>query len=446
MPPTAGNIADIEKKYLMLNPVNAVSSGVYSASAGLPLIKFDISSTDNPCFIDTSELRINGKLTAKTNAGVQLTAVDKNFYDNFTGKFSNCVETVTIASKRLNQVIERTTNYWRIPGAVHSGLHSENDLNTSFSHEGDHFSTTFLGRHNLVAWDANNKGKTFSDQLFCGCLNSGADMDISRNGFGGLTIEILLKPNVNNVFGTDASTNGVYVELSDLVLTVPMYEMRGASAKSYKKKVNTFSFNGLNSVFQTVNSSTSVIALTPGLSKVSSIFMNFMNANEIGDQRYNSCRLGNLGELRQLRFSVNGLLKPLNYRLETGEQNNNALSSSHTYTSRPMMDRNYLEALQIDRYSKVGRTSLGWNKWNSGVVNRSQTQNRGGTEPGTVEGLGILYDAMGTGEDFSQQVFSAELEVAGTSIDGTANTAQGCYMVFVNQKNVFMSASGIEVQ
>ena len=389
--------------------------------------------------------RINGKITAKKSNGANLTVTDTNFYDNFTGRFSNCVETVTIASKRLNQVIERTTNYWRIPAAVHSGLHSENDLNTSFTHEGDHYSTTFLGRHVLAAHYL-NKGKTFSDQLFCGCLNAGTDMDISRNGFGGLTIEILLKPNINTIFGFSAASDNVYVELSDLILTVPMYEMRGQAAASYTSKVNQYSFNGLNSVFQTVNSSTSVIALTPGLSKVSSVFMNFMNTNEIGNQLYNSCRLGNLGQLRQVRFSVNGLLKPLNYRLETTEENNDSLSSTHTYRSRPMSDRNYLEALQINRYSNVGRTSLGWNKWNSGVVNRSQTQNRDGTEPGTVEGLGVLYDALGTGEDMSQQVFSTEIEVDGADIDGTAATAQGCYMVFVNQKNVFMSASGIEVQ
>ena len=41
----------------MLNPVNAVSSGVYSSNSGLPLIKFDISSTDNPCFIDTENFK-----------------------------------------------------------------------------------------------------------------------------------------------------------------------------------------------------------------------------------------------------------------------------------------------------------------------------------------------------------------------------------------------------
>ena len=37
----SNNLADITRVNLQLNPVNATSSGEYSPSAGLPLIKFD---------------------------------------------------------------------------------------------------------------------------------------------------------------------------------------------------------------------------------------------------------------------------------------------------------------------------------------------------------------------------------------------------------------------
>ena len=95
-------------------------------------------------------------------------------------------------------------------------------------------------------------------------------------------------------------------------------------------KVSQFEFNSLSSIFQVINSSTSVVSLTPGFSRVSSIFMNFINTNEIGDQRYNSCRLGNIGEVRELRFSKNGQLYPISFRLETDEQQNAVLSNNNT--------------------------------------------------------------------------------------------------------------------
>ena len=53
-------------------------------------------------------------------------------------------------------------------------------------------------------------------------------------------------------------------------------------------------------IFQTLNSSGTVIAVTPGLSRVSSVFMNALNTNEIGSQLYNPNRLSNMGELREL--------------------------------------------------------------------------------------------------------------------------------------------------
>ena len=111
-----------------------------------------------------------------------------------------------------------------------------------------------------------------------------------------------------------------------------------------------------------------------------------------------------------------------------------------------MIDRNYIEALNIKRYYKTNRTSLAWNDWQSGVVNRSQAQNRDGTEPGTAAGFGILFDAYGSGEDLSQTIWSFELEASGTDLDGSAEKSQGVYICLLNKNTIFMSPSSIEVQ
>ncbi len=433
------NLSQVRKQKILLNPVNAVSNGRYSSKSGIPLIKFDLSASDAPMFLDGDSLRINGKITSNKSDGTALGNTDKNFVDNFCGRFSNCIDTCTISSKRLNQCIERVNNYWRIVPTVVSAQHGNEDINTALSHEGDHYETNFLGRHSLVARGDDSKGKSFSSRLYAGVLNSGQHIDLSNAGLGGLVIEILLKPDVSVVFGTDAATNDATYFLSDLTLSACMYHMDSAPKQS------TFAFNSLSTVFQTINSSTSVVALTPGLRQVSSVFVNFMNTSEIGNQSNNSCRLGNIGQVRGLRYSLNGALHPLSYRMLTDEEANDATTTHHTYRARTLIDRQYLQSVAIKNYDGIRRTALGWNNWNSGVVDRSQTANNKGCEQGTASGIGILYDAFGTGEDLSQVVFSFELEASGTDLDGTAAKAQGAYMVFLNKNQIVMGPDGISI-
>lgn len=439
------NLQDVTKEYLMLNPVNATSGGIYSSKAGLPLIKFDISSSDMPCLMDGSQLRISGKITCKQGDDGAITNTENHFNDGFCGRFSNLVDMVTISSKRLNQVVERVNNYSRIVPSIVSSLHNGNDIHTGLYHEGDHLETPLLARHLVAAGSGNTQGgKTFSAPLYCGVLQSGRDMDLSKNGMGGLVIEILLKPDVSCIFGSDAATNNDSFQISDLVLTVPVYRVK--SAPQPAGQVSQFEFNSLSSIFQVINSSVSVVSLTPGFSRVSSIFMNFINTSEIGNQSFNSCRLGNIGEVRELRWSKNGQLYPISFRLETDEQNNNVLSNNNSYKSRCMIDRNYLEATAIKRQSDLDKTGLQWNGWASGVVNRSQTAGNDGVTPGTAEGFGVLYDAYGSGEDFSQTVFSFEVEASSQALDGSSQNAQGVYMIFLNKNTINMSPDGISIQ
>tara|TARA_R110002126_G_scaffold279023_1_gene425798 strand:- start:7086 stop:8432 length:1347 start_codon:yes stop_codon:yes gene_type:complete len=442
-------LGDITKRFLQLNPVNAISSGDFSPSAGLPLIKFDVSSTDKPTLLDLSRLRINGRITYFTGtmgtAETQVGANGRNFRDGFSGDFSNCVEHVTIASKRLNSVLERVTNYSRIIPSVVSGNHGENDINCELSHEGGHVVNNYLGR-NYIRPQEVSKGKHFSAPLYCGIMNSGKDLDISINGSGGLTIELLLKPAVSACFGTDANANQVKFKLSDLILTCPAYELGGQSAQQYLQGEQNFEFNSITSIFQTLNSSASVVAITPGLSRVSSIFMNAINTTNLGNQNFNSNRLSNMGELRELRFSKNGILHPNQYRLFSDVQQNNVVSAPNgiTLQGRCMIDANYLEAVSTNPIGSFGRTMLAYNNYEDGIKGRAQTENQSGTETGTVEGVGILFDAYGSGENFTQTVFSVEFD--NSTLDGQVATTLGLYMFFLNKQVLMMSPNGISVQ
>ncbi len=439
----------MKKRYLQLNPVNAISSGDYSPSSGLPLIKFDISSTEMPTMLDLSSLRINGKVTYFTGTvgnEAQVGGLLNNFRDGFAGDFHNCIDHVTISSKRLNSVLERVTNYSRIIPSIVSGQHGENDINCELFHEGAHVTNNFLARNCVVAQE-NAKGKSFSSPLYCGILQSGKDIDISVNGCGGLTIEILLKPSVSVAFGSDAATNAgggatgpCQFKLSDLVLTVPAFEMMEQVSQSQ------FEFNSITSIFQTLNSSASVVSITPGLSRVSSVFMNAINTNELGNQNNNSCRLSNMGQLQELRFSKNGLLYPNQYRLFNDEISNNLIAGANrtSLQGREMVDKNYLEALSTNPIGRFGRTMLSYNTFSSGITDRTQTQNNAGNDKGTIDGSGILYDAYGAGENFSQTVWSCEFNNA--TLNGTVATTLGLYIFFLNKQVLMMSPNGISVQ
>ena len=86
----SNNLADITRVNLQLTPVNATSSGEYSPSAGLPLTKFDISSTEMPTQLDLSQLRLNGKVSYFSGTNTALPINTSNFRDGFTGNFSGC--------------------------------------------------------------------------------------------------------------------------------------------------------------------------------------------------------------------------------------------------------------------------------------------------------------------------------------------------------------------
>ena len=485
------NLSDIKKRYLQLRPVNASSGGVYSFRNGLPIVKFDISASMNPLMMDGSDLRITGRLTARKNDGTAiignaLAATETNFIDGFAG-ISHLIDHVTISSKRLNTVIERVTNYARLAPAITSALNSMNEFESNLCHGNLNHSTVPLTRHGLNCYSEINSsgvtgfgargsagqlGQDFSAQLYTGVLQSGQMIDLSnQSGVGGLVIEILLKSDVNCVFGTDAAANTASYTIRDLMLTVPVYEMHGAGAMARQQEVNQFQFNSWQSMFQTVNSSTSVVAFTPGLASVTSVLTNYITASELGNQAFNACRLGPIGELQAVRWARNGALYPMQFRNETVEQQNNDTAkinagdafSSHLYQVRAEPFRYSLEGIMTKRNDQIHSTMVSWDGWSAGCVDRPQNAGNDGIRPTTADSLAVLYDAYGAGVNFQNTVWSCELNVSGTSqlqvadatpgpvvnvannLDGTAATAQAITIYFLSKNTIMMSQAGIDI-
>lgn len=468
------NLANTTKRFLQLHPQNATSGGVFSPRNGLVLVRFDISSSEAPLLLDGSSLRLAGVYTARQQTGGpgnnQLTATDLNFLDGFCG-VNMAIENVTISSKRLNQNLERINQYYRLCPSVVSGAKGFKEMETELSNQSLSHNTNALSRPGLNTYNAysgvgatagqGQRGQGFSMPLYAGIFNSGQDIDLSSAAMGGCTIEILLRASTNVVFGANASANQAYYELSDLVLTCPVYEVGGAVPQG-----GQFSFNSWSSMFQTVNSSDSVLSLTPGLGRVTSCLINSVTATDLGNQNFNSSRLGSLGEVQQLRWSANGALLPLQYRLQTvNQQNNNvakvnatAPASFQVHNLNADIVRNYLEGIKTDRYNKVQGCNQSYNSWSGGAVNQTINAGRTGDTPQGSDGLAILYNSYGSGQNFSQRVWSIQLRTSavnqlnnnGTNrsncIDGTAATAQACSVFFLSKNTILFGGNGIDVQ
>ena len=439
------NLGDLNVKYVQLRPVNQNSDNSYAFKRGLPLVRYEINDSMAPLLLNGAALRISGKFTATKSGGGALDLND--YYLNRFAGVASCIDNITISSRRLNSVIERVQNYNRLLPSIVSGLHGKQDMMGDLFHHGGSIYNNWIMRNALIAQD-NSKGMDFSIPLYLGMLHSGADINVSRtSGLSGLTIDILLKSDSNVVFGDDANTNGATYNLSDLVLTVPLLDVSGQTAAVIEKAPPNMNFNTWSSIFTTINSSAAVVSLNPGLSRVTSVLYNALNSAELGDQRFDPGRLGNLGQLDNLRYTKNGILFPLQYRIDTTDRENASSAeggaTGETCKVRAVSVRNTIEGLLTTSFFNARHNFLAFGEFDANVVNVSQTAGRDQEGVNVDESFGILYDKFGSGSDFNTSTWAVELKAP--DVDGTAATSQSLFVYYLNKNTIEYSPQGVNI-
>ncbi len=439
------NLSDLNVKYVQLRPVNQNSDNTYAYKQGLPLIRFEINDSMAPLLLNGAQLRVSGKFTASKTGGAALDL--NNYYLNRFSGVASAIDNITISSRRLNSVIERVQNYNRLLPSIVSGLHGKNDMMGDLFHQGGSIFNNFIGRNALIARD-NDKGMDFSIPLYLGMLHSGQDINVSRtSGLSGLTIDILLKSDANVVWGSDANTNNGTYNLSDLVLTVPLLDVSGSTAQVIEKAPPTMNFNTWSSIFTTINSSAAVVSLNPGLSRVTSVLYNALNSAELGDQNFDPGRLGNMGQLDNLRYTKNGILFPLQYRIDTTDRENasNAQggATDETCKVRAVSVRNTIEGLLTTSFFNARHNFLAFGEFDANVVNVSQTAGNNQEGVNVDESYGILYDKFGSGSDFNTSTWAVELKAP--DVDGTAATSQSLFVYYLNKNTIEYSPQGVNI-
>ena len=443
------NLGDLKVRYVQLRPVNQNSNNKYSYKGGLPLIRFEINDSIAPLMLNGANLRLTGKFTAgKAGGAFQQAEPLENNYINRFGGVSSMIDNITISSKRLNSTIERVQNYNRLVPSLVSGLHGKEDIMSNLFHEGGSIFNNWIMRNQLIARGDDGKGRDFSIPLYMGMLHSGQDINLSRvSGLSGLTIDILLKSDANVVWGSDSASDNATYNVSDLQLTIPLIDVSGKTADIITRAPPTMNFNTWSSIFTTINSSAAVVSLNPGLSRVSSCLYNVINSEELGDQRYDAGRLGNMGQLDNLRYTKNGILFPLQYRIDTTDRENasNAQggATDETVKCRSVSVRNTIEGLLTSSFFSARHNLLAFNDFDASVVDVDQKASRGGNDKNTDESFGILYDKFGSGSDFSTSTWAVELTAP--DVKGGADSSQSLFVYFLNKNTVEYSQGGVNI-
>ena len=443
------NLGDLKVRYVQLRPVNQNSNNQYSYKGGLPLIRFEINDSMTPLMLNGADLRLTGKFTAGKAGGAfqQAEPLENNYINRFAG-VSAAIDNIVISSKRLNSTIERVQNYNRLVPSIVSGLHGEEDIMGDLFHQGGSLFNNWMSRNQLIARD-NDKGRDFSIPLYMGMLHSGNDINLSRtSGLSGLTIDILLKSDANVVWGSDSASDNATYNISDLQLTIPLIDVSGASAAMIDRAPPAMNFNTWSSIFTTINSNSAVVSLNPGLSRVSSVLYNALSSQELGDQRYDAGRLGNMGRLDSLRYTKNGILFPLQYRIDTTDRQNASAAQGgavgESVKCRSVSVRNTIEGLLTSSFFGARHNLLAFNNFDASVVNVDLEAGRSGNDVNTDESFGILYDKFGSGTDFSTSTWAVELQL-GPQITGAASTAQSLFVYFLNKNTVEYSPQGVQI-
>ncbi len=449
------NLGDLTVRYVQLRPVNQNSNNQYSYKGGLPLIRFEINDSIAPLMLNASHLRLCGKFTAGKADGTafaQGAALENNYINRFAG-VAGMIDNITVSSKRLNSTIERVQNYNRLVPSLVSGLHGKEDIMGDLFHQGGSLFNNWMMRNQLIARSPDavsgtEKGRDFSIPLYMGMFQSGNDINLSRqSGLSGLTIDILLKSDANVVWGSNSNTDNATYNVSDLSLTIPLIDVAGQTAALIEKAPPTMNFNTWSSIFTTINSSAAVVSLNPGLSRVSSCLYNAINSNELGDQRFDPGRLGNMGQLDNLRYTKNGILFPLQYRIDTTDRENasNAQggATGETLKVRSVSVRNTIEGLLTSAFFQARQNLLAFNEFDASVVNVNQTASKEGNNVNTDESFGLLYDKFGAGTDFSTSTWAVELKAP--DVIGDAATSQSLFVYFLNKNTVEYSSGGVNI-
>jgi hypothetical protein len=434
----------MSNQHIEIVPSNVTSDGTISFKDGQPVIQFIIGEQER--YLLGNSLRIVGNFGVLNGDGELGSANASLSMDGRTSIYST-IDQLVIKSQATNQTIEHIRNYNRFMASI---LPTTTDLGNGFTDANNNslqVLNTKAVKTAIVDNSANlGKSNTFCLSLPCGLLSGTGPIPLAQSwGVGGLLIEIHLAPDNNVLYsseGTGTQIANAFYQYKNIALiaevqTPPPQQL--SSLQSQGAKGSTFEYNSVSSYYTTVNSANAIINFSLGLSRVLSVFCNFITSSHINNRGYNGMATyypvnsdNTTATIRQLVFTRGGERLPLEYNIDT-------IQSRDPTNKFPdcQITRNYLNS--IASFPNNNKMTL---------VPENMVQTDGGTlttnkyiNGGSGFGVGIAFDNISNqGINFMNTNFGLNMDM-----DLTTDNPQSVYLFVHHKSTLVFNPTGIQV-
>ena len=434
-------------QHLEIVPSNVTSNGKLSFRNGQPVIQFIIGEQER--YLLGSSLRLQGNFTIQNSSGALGKDNTLLSWDGRTSLYST-IDQVVIKSQATNQTIEHIRNYNRF---MASYLATTNDLGDGLSHLNESALQSLnplAAKLQVVdnAYNITSSPQPFCINLPCGLFNGTGPIPLSRQwGLGGLLLEIHLSPDSNVLFdtsGAGTTVQNAFYEYKNMSLICEVQTPAPsdlAKLQSSGGSGNTFEYNSVSSYYTTFNSTNAIINFQLGLSRVLSVFCNFITSAHINNRTANGMTTyypmkspgDTVATIKQVVFTRGGERLPLEYNIDTVQRTEplNRHPDAQIY-------RNFVNAIQafpkntrncinMDNMLMLDKTDvLGYNNFIDG---------------GAAVGVGVAFDTISNqGIDFRTTSFGLNMD-----LDQTTNNPCSVYMFVHSKQTLVFNPQGIQI-
>ena len=427
----------MSNRYLEIKPQNHNAS--FSYNEGRPIISFQISEQE--ALLLPRSVRFCGQFNAYTSTARAVPTNERLNMDSRLGIWS-IVDQLVISSARSKQTIEHLRHANRFYSTFFPATSDEKHLIGAFGESGLTLPST-EGQQRSVLQESGaqtNNANEFCIHLASGLLSGTSAIPLSaQSGVGGLTIDIHLAPSSAVLFDKDGDASGgallgAFYEVFNCKLVcelhMPSPEDMPASSSGGQLEYNSFS-----GYYQTINSTNAEINFSLGLSRVNSVFMNFIPSSHLNNLNHNSMATliptradGTIADLSQVVFTKGGIRYPLDYNIDTAYKQDNKQRQVD-----PQVIRNGLNA--IIPFTKITHTSISPVNCNKDWSSNDNSVLNGGLN----YIVGIAYDTVGSdtaGGNFMDEAWGVQLDL------GLTDNNPVSAFIFVHAKQTLMFRGG----
>lgn len=468
-------------EYFSIEPLNRSTTGIFSYDNGAPVIQFAVGDVEK--YLIGNSVRVSFDFKVK-NAGTDAAVTSSQE----CGVSSSCglhsvIQQLDISSYKSNIMLESIRNYGRMVSTLYNcSFCDQLELTDKGTNEGISPSQQFNNDNVGIDVGGNNtKHLSYTLPLYCGLLQS-QPVFLGQNGLKGLKLNINLAPSSNVITRLTGSATYTY-EIYNVRLIgqyynpspdefsagriksgfISSYEgiqrANGRSASSeeletaWSEAVDMgngganqppYEYYSITGFVDSLNSNQSSHSLNLGLSKVRSVFMNYIPSSYINNFAYDGMAprhfvddAGNLAPVVNYKVSRSGVLFP--NRFDTTTNARGHMANGTTNDRRSAIYQSLINAVKVfyDNHYQSGNFA-------NSIDSREQFYGyeTADTIATKTAGLGMNFSNISSvGVDFSFSPLQLEIETLLTG--GPVNHT--IYLFAINKNTLMFSGNSVRV-